>query len=176
MLFRSHDPGMYPKRLVLDEARQMGIAILPVDVNKSGANYLVELVEDNGIRLALSDLSGISADEVSNIVRAQPYLDLTDFVRRAGASLPTTEKLIMIGAFDGLHNINRRELLLHLSDINRSPAAALPGAQMTFGFKAPDLKPSGLPDLSNTEKVRNEVEYLGMEVSSHLMQIGRAHV
>ena len=76
----------------------------------------------------------------------------------------------MIGAFDGLHNINRRELLLHLSDINRSPAAALPGAQMTFGFKAPDLKPSGLPDLSNTEKVRNEVEYLGMEVSSHLMQ------
>ena len=164
---------MYPKRLVLDEARQMGIAILPVDVNKSGANYLVELVElveNNGIRLAFSDLSGISADEVINIVRAQPYLDLTDFVRRAGASLPTTEKLIMIGAFDGLHNINRRELLLHLSDINRSPAAALPGAQMTFGFKAPDLKPSGLPDLTNTEKVRNEVEYLGMEVSSHLMQ------
>ena len=163
----THDPGMYPKRLVLDEARQMGIAILPVDVNKSGGDYRVE---NNGIRLALSDLSGISADEVSNIVRAQPYLDLTDFVRRAGASLPTTEKLIMIGAFDGLHNINRRELLLHLSDINRSPAAALPGAQMTFGFKAPDLKPSGLPDLSNTEKVRNEVEYLGMEVSSHLMQ------
>ena len=171
----THDPGMYPKRLILDEARQMGLKVLPVDVNKSDITYRVE---DNGIRLALSDLSGISEAEVKNIVRAQPYLDLTDFVRRAGASYPITEKLIMIGAFDSLHNLTnnltnnltRRDLALHLADINRSPAAALPGAQMTFGFKAPDLKPSGLPDLTNTEKVRNEVEHLGMEVSSHLLE------
>ena len=163
----THDPGMYPKRLILDEARQMGIAALPVDVNKSDVVYRVE---GNGIRMALSDVAGISDAEALNIVRAQPYLDLTDFVRRAGTSLPTTEKLIMVGAFDSLHNINRRDLLLHLADINRSPAAALPGAQMTFGFKAPDLKPSGLPDLTNTEKVRQEIETLGMEVSSHLLE------
>ena len=31
----THDPGMYPKRLILDEARQMNIPILPLDVNKS---------------------------------------------------------------------------------------------------------------------------------------------
>ena len=162
----THDPGMYPKRLVLDEARQMGIAALPVDVNKSD---LVYRVEDNNIRMSLSDISGISETEAVNIVRAQPYLDLTDFVRRAGASLPTTEKLIMIGAFDSLHNVNRRDLLLHLADISRSPAAALPGAQMTFGFKAPDLKPSGLPDLNRAEKVKTEIETLGMEVSSHML-------
>ena len=162
----THDPGMYPKRLVLDEARQMGIAALPVDVNKSDVVYRVE---NNDIRMSLSDISGISETEAINIVRAQPYLDLTDFVRRAGASLPVTEKLIMVGAFDSLHNVNRRDLLLHLADINRSPAAALPGAQMTFGFKAPDLKPSGLPDLNRAEKVRTEIETLGMEVSSHML-------
>ena len=162
----THDPGMYPKRLVLDEARQIGIATLPVDVNKSDVVYRVE---DNDIRMSLSDVSGISETEASNIVRAQPYLDLTDFVRRAGASLPVTEKLIMIGAFDSLHNVNRRDLLLHLADISRSPAAALPGAQMTFGFKAPDLKPSGLPDLNRAEKVKTEIETLGMEVSSHML-------
>ena len=164
----THDPGMYPKRLILDEARQMKIEVLPVDVNKSDVVYKVEA---NGIRLALSDISGISDAEAANIVRAQPYLDLTDFVRRAGASLPVTEKLIMVGAFDAIHEINtkitRRDLLLHLADINRSPAAALPGAQMTFGFKAPDLKPSGLPDLNRMEKVQTEIETLGMEVSAH---------
>jgi len=166
----THDPGMYPKRLILDEARQMGIAVLPVDVNKSDSVYRVE---DNGIRMALSDVAGISEAEAINIVRAQPYLDLTDFVRRAGASLPTTEKLIMIGAFDLIQNVNttvnRRDLLLHLADISRSPAAALPGAQLTFGFKAPDLKPSGLPDLNRAEKVKREIETLGMEVSSHML-------
>jgi len=179
----THDPGMYPKRLVLDEARQLSIPILPIDVNKSELTYRVEVVNsqersphksrkseaDFGIRLALSDLAGISHNEALNIVRAQPYLDLTDFVRRAGASYPTTERLIMVGAFDSLHQINRRDLALHLADINRSPAAALPGAQLTFGFKAPDLKPSGLPDLTRTEIVRNEVEYLGMEVTAHLL-------
>ncbi|MDX6199176.1 MAG: error-prone polymerase [Actinomycetota bacterium] len=40
----THDPGMYPKRLILDDARQFGIAILSLDVNQSGADYTVEKV------------------------------------------------------------------------------------------------------------------------------------
>jgi error-prone DNA polymerase len=38
----THDPGMYPKRLILDDARQFGIAILPLDVNVSVADYTIE--------------------------------------------------------------------------------------------------------------------------------------
>ena len=38
----THDPGMYPKRLILDDARQFGIAVLPLDVNRSDATYRVE--------------------------------------------------------------------------------------------------------------------------------------
>ncbi len=47
----THDPGMYPKRLILDDARQFGIEVLPLDVNTSDDVYrveripLVELVE-----------------------------------------------------------------------------------------------------------------------------------
>ena len=33
----THDPGMYPKRLILDDARQLGITILGLDVNASEA-------------------------------------------------------------------------------------------------------------------------------------------
>ena len=40
----THDPGMYPKRLILDDARQFGITVLPVDVNASQAGYRVERV------------------------------------------------------------------------------------------------------------------------------------
>ncbi len=40
----THDPGMYPKRLILDDARQFGIAILPLDVNLSDSSYRVERV------------------------------------------------------------------------------------------------------------------------------------
>jgi error-prone DNA polymerase len=33
---------MYPKRLILDDARSLGIAVLPLDVNRSGTTYAVE--------------------------------------------------------------------------------------------------------------------------------------
>ena len=42
-----HDPGMYPKRLLVAEARRLGIPILPLDINRSQAEYRVERV---GIR------------------------------------------------------------------------------------------------------------------------------
>ncbi len=41
----THDPGMYPRRLILDECRQFGVAVLGLDVNRSGADYTVEVVD-----------------------------------------------------------------------------------------------------------------------------------
>jgi len=40
----THDPGMYPKRLILDDARSLGIAVLPLDINRSAATYTVERI------------------------------------------------------------------------------------------------------------------------------------
>ncbi len=40
----THDPGMYPKRLILDDARHLGITILGLDVNASDESYRVERV------------------------------------------------------------------------------------------------------------------------------------
>ena len=42
----THDPGMYPKRLILDDARQFGIAVLGLDVNASEKTFVVERVDD----------------------------------------------------------------------------------------------------------------------------------
>ena len=41
----THDPGMYPKRLILDDARNFGIRVLGLDVNASTATYRVEPLE-----------------------------------------------------------------------------------------------------------------------------------
>ncbi len=42
----THDPGMYPKRLLLDEARRLGVAILGLDVNTSDGGYRVERLDE----------------------------------------------------------------------------------------------------------------------------------
>jgi error-prone DNA polymerase len=41
----THDPGMYPRRMILDECRLFGVAVLPPDVNRSAAAYTVEVVD-----------------------------------------------------------------------------------------------------------------------------------
>jgi error-prone DNA polymerase len=175
----THDPGMYPKRLILDEVRQMGISIAPLDVNNSDQSYRVEIAEDGtqSIRIALATINGVSTEEIENIIAARPYKDLADFYYRSGASQPIIESLILTGAFDRLHAIsdtgviNRRDLLLHFSDLIKGPT--MPNAlrsQMTLGFEAPALEASGLPDLGSNEKVAHEVKRLGMDITHHMLE------
>jgi error-prone DNA polymerase len=166
----THDPGMYPKRLIVDEARQMGITIAPIDVNASDAVYRVE-DHGNAIRIALSTVSGISDGEVQSIIDGRPYIDLNDFVRRSGCSTPVTESLILTGGFDSLHaDVNRRDLLLHFSDLQKSPSAAISGAQMNLGFDPPALISSGLPAMTASESVKYEIDRLGIDMSRHLIE------
>ncbi|MCA1726351.1 MAG: DNA polymerase III subunit alpha, partial [Actinobacteria bacterium] len=82
----THEPGMYPRRLIVEDAREHGVTILPLDVNRSDELYAVERVgeaaghgldldldrigEGYGIRLAMRDVDGISAAEVRSILEA----------------------------------------------------------------------------------------------------------
>ena len=157
----THDPGMYPKRLILEDARQLGIAVLGLDVDASEKEYVVERVaesrdprdprdprdsrdpgdpRDYGIRLALSEVKGISEAEVERIVAARPYHSLTDFWHRARVSRPVVERLVLAGGFDSVHGIGggpdgpevevrrrgrvtRRDLLLQVAELDRHARA-----------------------------------------------------
>ncbi len=103
----THDPGMYPKRLILDDARAFGIQVLGLDVNLSTGTYRFERDDEGspGIRLSLSDVRGISAGEVATIMAGQPYSSVSDFWQRAHVSRPVAERLVIAGGFDVLHDI-----------------------------------------------------------------------
>jgi error-prone DNA polymerase len=128
----THDPGMYPKRLILDDARQFGISVLSLDINASGPTYRVEKVgfldepppailgapprsraadlrlpdgRGYGIRIALSDVKGINEAEVERITAGRPFAGLSDFWHRAAVSRPVVERLVVAGAFDSLYGL-----------------------------------------------------------------------
>ncbi|NLW99619.1 MAG: DNA polymerase III subunit alpha [Actinomycetales bacterium] len=192
----THDPGMYPKRLILDDARTHGIEILPVDVNASKAHYTVEPSgmpdSPHAIRLSLADVKGISEAEVERIVAAAPFLDLDDFWHRAGVSRPVVERLVLVGAFDRLHGIGtgavprrgqvtRRDLLLHVGELDRHSRSRAssrgPGSgrvQLSLDLgDAPRLISHGLPELTGVERVRAELDILGLDATSHVMDFYR---
>ncbi|MFJ8078729.1 DNA polymerase III subunit alpha [Streptomyces sp. NPDC096176] len=175
----THDPGMYPKRLLLADARRRGVPVLPLDVNRSGAAHRIELVSDAGVlgareparwglRLALADVHGISEAETARIEAGQPYSSLLDFWQRARPSRPVAERLAQVGALDAF-GANRRDLLLHLAELHRTQrGTASYGSQLPLaqGMKT---APVGLPDLGDAERLSAELGVLGMDASRHLM-------
>ncbi len=225
----THDPGMYPKRLILDDARQLGIAVLGLDVNASAATYVVEELPgpdhdgpdhdgpdhdtSYGIRISLGEVRGINAGEVSRIVAARegaPYASLTDFWQRAQVSRPVVERLVQTGAFDSVYGIGvsgsgrrnrvtRRDLLLETGDLDRlrrasertsakrarglsrsgTGSGSEPRRVGTTSFQLTlDLgedtaggsgKPSGLPEMTDADRVRAELDILGLDASTHVI-------
>jgi error-prone DNA polymerase len=183
----THDPGMYPRRLILEDAREHGIDLLPLDVNRSERDYVVEPVarrqpagldtgsaqptEDvrDGIRLALKDVHGISDAEVRSILEARaerPFRDVGDFVRRTAVSRPVVEALAHAGAFDSLADDagNRRARLF---EAMVTPAER-EGEQLAFALHGGGGAPA-LRDYTDAEVVRAELEVLGLDATRHLV-------
>ncbi|MFD9124311.1 DNA polymerase III subunit alpha [Kitasatospora sp. NPDC059571] len=166
-----HDPGMYPKRLVLADARRRGVPILPVDVQHSGATYRTEKLPDGrlGLRVSLADVHGMSEDIADRIDAGRPFTDLADFWTRARPSQPIAERLARIGALaPGAH---RRELLLQIDELHRQHRTAAIPAQLVLAHPtAPPPGSTGLPVMSPREEMQAELEVIGMDASRHLME------
>ncbi|MGZ5290841.1 MAG: DNA polymerase III subunit alpha [Actinomycetota bacterium] len=146
----THDPGMYPRRLILEDARLHEIPILPLDVNASEPEYVVEEVDAGGdvdpagapaaarygIRLGLQDVHGISGAEIRSILEARakrPFRDVGDVLRRTTVSKPVVEALAHAGAFDALGHGTRRDRLY--AAMTTPPQRE--GDQLAFDITAP---------------------------------------
>ncbi|GAA4251549.1 DNA polymerase III subunit alpha [Dactylosporangium darangshiense] len=171
----THDPGMYPKRLLLADARRHGITILPLDINRSCADYRIEPLDPHhpdhgyGLRLALADLYGIHASEIARITAGQPFTSLTDLWQRARPSRPTVERLAQLGALDPLTpGLTRRDTLQHIARLDHRPRVH--AAQLTVpGTDTGPRTVSSLPDLTDREKLHAELRLLRMDACRHLM-------
>ncbi|MFF6984138.1 DNA polymerase III subunit alpha [Streptomyces sp. NPDC008343] len=174
----THDPGMYPKRLLLADARRRGVPILPLDVNVSGVAHGIELVSEFekgggtwGLRLALSDVHGISEAEAARIAQGQPYASLLDFWERGRPSRPLAQRLAQVGALDAF-GANRRDLQLHLTELHRGARGGGGGQLPLAGGRK--TAAAGLPDLSSSERLSAELGVLSMDASRNLMDDHRA--
>ena len=185
----THDPGMYPKRLLVGEARRLGIPILGIDVNRSNDEYRVEQVgplppgqpapvSSLGIRMSLADVHGIQARELARIVAGQPYDSIADFYGRAQPSRPLLSRLAAVGALDSLATgdagvpVDRGSVIAYVRELvakkrraeHRDTANEL---DITVDDRA--AIPLDAPSLSPTDRVQNELSVFGMDVTGHII-------
>ncbi|WP_186355860.1 DNA polymerase III subunit alpha [Streptomonospora sp. PA3] len=179
----THDPGMYPRRAIIDDARRFGVPVLGVDVNRSEREWRVEPAGHGklGIRAGLADVKGITEAEMDALVAGRPYASLNDVANRARPSRGVLEGLVRVGAFDSLYGIGqggaaaggltRRDLLLRAGALERTARRSLGGGQLPIALEAAAEEPreEGLPPMTPADAVQAELEVLGYDASRHLL-------
>jgi error-prone DNA polymerase len=114
-LLSNQPMGYYPSRVLIADARRFGVKVLPIDVNKSYADYAVE---NGAIRISLQQLKGMSDEALKSILSERAngsFRSLSDFVLRTSVSQNIIENLIKVGALDSLGL--RDELITQLPEI-----------------------------------------------------------
>jgi len=163
----------------IDEAKKMGIPVLPPDVNASLVEFAVVGEE---IRFGLAAIKGVGENAVRSILDARnnggPFKDLFDLVDRVdvkAVNRKVYEALIKCGALDTLPG-NRAQLLDALDSALEVAAREARdrelGQSSLFGMieePHPSMKPSlrMLSAPSTMEQLQWEKETLGIFVSGH---------
>ena len=177
----THDPGMYPRRLLVAEARRLGVKLLSVDINKSSSQFHVERTgtkedgsPETAIRMSFVDLQSISESEIKRFIAGQPYSSLSDFYLRAKPSKRTFERLALIGAFDSLINptdSTRGDILARVKELNAIKVRPQEDdADSLFYGKYVEPLPKGNPEMDVDAKVDAELNLLGMDITQHALE------
>jgi DNA polymerase-3 subunit alpha len=172
------------------DARRLGVAVLPPNVNVSEAAFTVQ---DGQIVFGLMALKGLGRAAAEEVVRARagggPFKDLFDFCERIDIRLlnrATVERLIKAGAFDrfAAHRAQLMHLLpralqaaaerqndrragqRNLFEVPGGPPDDATGAGGN-GHGGPDAMLPAVDPWPEAEKLRYEKEVLDFYVSSH---------
>ena len=163
--------------------RQMGIGILPPDINEGVSGFSVS---GGNIRYGLSAIKSIGRNVVDAIVRerelAGPFTSLDDFVSRMSGkevNKKTVENFIKAGAMDSLPG-NRRQKLMVVPEMmdqkSRERKTSMEGQLSLFDFAAEEDRENfqitmpKVEEFPREEMLALEKEVLGVYVTGHPLE------
>ncbi|MBQ7795164.1 MAG: DNA polymerase III subunit alpha [Lachnospiraceae bacterium] len=163
--------------------RNMGIAILPPDINEGYGGFSVS---GNSIRYGLSAIKSVGRSVVDMIIKEReacgPFSTLEDFVNRMSnkeVNKRTLESFIKSGALDSLPGTRKRKMFVSaelLENKAKEKKTSMEGQMSFFDFVAEEEKSSfqvSFPKVGEFEKellLAFEKETLGIYVSGHPME------
>ena len=174
----------------INEARELGLEVLPPDVNESGFKFTV--VGEGRVRFGLGAIKNVGGSAIESIIAGrqagEPYRTLVDLCERIDLRLcnkRVIEALIDSGACDSLGG-HRAQLVAALdhafAEAQARQAERQSGQHALFGGgqDTPDPgSPAPLPDLppwSEHDRLAREKAVLGFFISGHPLAKYRAEV
>ena len=163
--------------------RQMGIDILPPDINEGVGNFSVQ---DGKIRYGLAAIKSIGRPVIESIVRERnergKFKTLKDFIERLSGkevNKRTIESFIKSGAFDGLGGTRKQFMIIYVQivdQVNQERKYSMAGQLSLFDMVDDDQKAEfdiPLPKVGEYEKETRlafEKEVLGVYLTGHPME------
>ncbi len=161
-----------------NEARRMGVKVVPPSINRSGVDFDVQPAEPGAIVYALSAIKGAGEGQIAALVAARgakPFTSLPDFAMRISArevNKKVLESLAAAGAFDELEPDRARvfagiETMLAMASRTGDERAA--GQSALFGA-AHEHSAFRLPTADSwpaAERLRREFDAVGFFLSGH---------
>ena len=163
--------------------RQMGIEILPPDINEGVGNFSVQ---DEKIRYGLAAIKSIGRPVIESIVRERnergKFKTLKDFIERLSGkevNKRTIESFIKSGAFDGLGGTRKQFMIIYVQivdQVNQERKYSMAGQLSLFDMVDDDQKAEfdiPLPKVGEYEKETRlafEKEVLGVYLTGHPME------
>lgn len=163
------------------DCRELGIQVLPPDINKSSWDFTIEDTADGkaNIRFGMGAIKNVGHGPAQQVVAARekegPFRDLTDFARRVdlkAVGKRALESLIRVGTLDAFGP--RRSLLEGMDRIISLSAshigAAREGQMSFFGISSAFEDTIELPpalEMDQREMLEWERELLGIFISAH---------
>lgn len=151
----------------INDGKRMGLKISGLDINYS--QYSFQLSKEK-IVFGFSSVKGLRSDFIKNILATRkadgPFKSLDNFLLRIDhrwLKMDTIEPLIFSGAFDKLHG-NRRQLIEDLPGMIKN--IAISGGSLDL-LSMLSLKKESIEDYPVSEKLMQEVTYLGTYLSGH---------
>ncbi len=171
----------------INEAREMGLEVLPPDIAESGFKFTV--VGSSRIRFGLGAVRNVGRGAIESIIAAREggdFATLADVVGRLDLRLcnkRVLESLIAAGACDSL-GAHRSQLMgaldIALGEAQLAQQEREAGQASLFGEAQPVAQPSaGMPDLPpwpEAERLTREKEVLGFFISGHPLERFRPEV
>jgi DNA polymerase-3 subunit alpha len=158
--------------IIMNECTEMGIEVLPPDINDSSTNFTVV---GKSVRFGLPAVKNVGEQAVEDIIRAREegaFTSLYDFVERVDSRKVTrkvVESLIKCGAFDCLDN-NRAHLISILDEAIKSRSGKKKGQIALFPSKLHERTENyekRAPEWSRSEVLQFEKELLGFYLTGH---------
>jgi DNA polymerase-3 subunit alpha len=157
----------------INECHEMGIKILPPDINQSGQEFKVI---GNSIRFGLEAVKGVGSSTIESIIESRntdgPFTSVANFLERGDqrkVNKKVIESLIKAGAFDSLGMTRAKAMDLMNSFLNsslRNHTARVFGQQSIFSNTAEETA-GDTTEWSEEEILKHEKEALGFYISGH---------